>query len=354
MSTIKDYRRCASSGLELSVIGLGCWSFGGGQYWGNQDQKDVDQVVHAAIDCGINYFDTAEAYNDGRSETSLGLALRGGKREDVIIGSKITPANCYPGQIEKHCEDSLRRLQTDYLDIYMLHWPINPRALLHYTSEAGVSANPPTAALTFETLCQLQKSGKIRQIGISNFSRSRMQADIPDSLSVAVNQLPYNLLCRAIEFDTLPWCAQQGIGIIGYMTLLQGILAGAYPTLRDIPEMRRRTRHFAAAGNALCRHGESGFEEATQEAIAAIDAIARDTGLSMAELSTRWAVANPGITCALVGARNIEQLMANVKAVREPLDVAVVERLNEVSNRLKLQMGNHFDYYESAPNDRTL
>ncbi len=354
MNTVKAYRRCASSGLELSVIGLGCWSFGGGTYWGEQDQKDVDEVVHAAVDCGINYFDTAEAYNDGRSETALGLAIKGLRRDKLVIGSKITPANCYPGQIEKHCEDSLRRLQTDYLDVYMLHWPIHPQALLHYTSDATVTAHPPSTAETFAILAKLQQSGKVRHVGISNFSRHRMRADIPSSLHVAINQLPYNLLCRAIEFDTLPFCAESGVGIIGYMTLLQGILAGGYRSLADIPEVRRRTRHFAASGNPQCRHGESGFEPDTQVAIDAIRAIAADAGVAMAELSTRWAVANPAISCALIGARNRGQLMANVDAVREPLDRSLVDCLNKATDRLKQQMGNHFDYYESAANDRTL
>ncbi len=354
MNTISEYRPCGSSGLRLSVIGLGCWSFGGGQYWGQQDQKDVDDVVRAAVECGINYFDTAEAYNEGRSESSLGVALQGLRREDVVLGSKITPANCYPGLLEKHCDESLQRLQTDYLDVYMLHWPIHAHSIKHFSQDPKVISNPPDVQQTFEILSRLKQSGKVRHIGISNFSRNRINVDIPASVSVAVDQLPYNLLCRAIEFDTMPCCAAKGIGIIGYMTLLQGILAGAYPKLADVPQWRRRSRHFNSAGSTLCRHGEGGFEEATAATLADIREIAARAGLSMAELSTRWAVANRNISCSLIGARNIEQLLSNVKAVQAPLDASFVEQLNGVTDALKQQMGNHFDLYESAENDRTL
>jgi myo-inositol catabolism protein IolS len=348
------HRKCGSSDLSLSLLGLGCWSFGGGQYWGNQDQKDVNEVVHAAVEQGINYFDTAEAYNEGRSETSLGIALQSLRREDVIVGSKITPVNCYPGTLEKHCEDSLRRLQTDYIDLYMLHWPIHPHSIRHFTKDAEVISSPPDIQQTFEILSELKRCGKIRHIGISNFSSNRMKKDIPSAVQVAANQLPLNLLCRGIEFDTLLACKDNGIGIIGYMTLLQGILAGKYPTLADVPQWQRRTRHFNSTRTPLCRHGESGFEPETETAINAIRKIASEIGMPMAELATRWAISNPNMTCALVGARNLGQLSANVNATKGSIDQQVIKQLNDITELLKTRMGNHFDYYESAENDRTL
>ncbi|GHU07858.1 hypothetical protein FACS1894158_16620 [Betaproteobacteria bacterium] len=173
-----EYKKLGASDLSLSVIGLGCWSFGGGDYWGEQSQNDVNEVVRSAVDSGINYFDTAEAYNEGRSESSLGLAIQGLDREKIVVGTKITPANCYPGLIEKHCEDSLKRLQTDYIDLYMIHWPIHPHSIKHFTNDPAVIANPPDIACTFETLLKLQESGKIRHIGISNFSRNRMNNSV--------------------------------------------------------------------------------------------------------------------------------------------------------------------------------
>lgn len=354
MSGTLQYRQCGSSELKLSVLGLGCWAFGGGDYWGKQDQSDVNDVVHAAVDCGINYFDTAEAYNEGRSESSLGIALQGVPRDQVIIGSKVAPANCYPGTLEAHCEASLRRLATDYLDLYMIHWPIHAQSIRHFTKDAGVIANPPRIGEAFEALARLQQSGKIRHIGISNFSSGRMQEDIPPGISVAANQLPYSLLCRAVEFDAMPSCAEKGIGIIGYMTLLQGILAGKYPALADVPEWQRRTRHFAASGSPLCRHGEAGFEAETAAALAAIRAMASEHRLSMSELSIRWAVENPNVSCALVGARNRAQLASNVHALDIAVDQAMIDELNRLTDPLKAQMGNHLDLYESTANDRTL
>ena len=181
-----------------------------------------------------------------------------------------------------------------------------------------------------------------------------MKNDIPSSVNVVANQLPFNLLCRGIEFDTLPACKDNGIGIIGYMTLLQGILAGKYSTLADVPQWQRRTRHFNSTRTPLCRHGENGFEPETETAINAIRKIASEIGMPMAELATRWAISNPNMTCALVGARNLGQLSANVKASRGSIDQQVIDQLNAVTEPLKTRMGNHFDYYESADNDRTL
>jgi aryl-alcohol dehydrogenase-like predicted oxidoreductase len=354
MNEKMECRKSGKSDLSLSVIGLGCWTFGGGDYWGKQDQKDVNEVVAAAVDYGINYFDTAEAYNEGRSESSLGLALQGISREKVLIGSKIAPANCYPGTLERHCEDSLRRLQTEYIDLYMIHWPIHPHSIKHFTKDDQVISNPPEIQKTFEILAELQSSGKIRNIGISNFSRNRIRNDLPSSVAVAANQLPYNLLCRAIEFETMPACAENGIGIIGYMTLLQGILSGKYAKLANVPEWQRRTRHFDSAGTALCRHGENGFEHDTETAINAIRTIASEIGMSMSELATRWAISNRHVTCALVGARNLDQLSQNVSAAKGSLDSLVIQKLNAVTEPLKQKMGNHFDYYESVANDRTV
>lgn len=354
MTVDMAYRPCGAFDLKLSVLGLGCWAFGGGQYWGKQEQSDVNDVVHAAVDCGVNYFDTAEAYNEGRSETALGIALQGLRRDRLFIGSKVTPANCYPGVLEAHCEASLRRLNTDYIDLYMLHWPIHPHSIRHFTNDADIFANPPAIDRTLDILAALRESGKIRHVGISNFSSRRMHEDIQPSLTVAANQLPYNLLCRAVEFDTLSACKEKGIGVITYMTLLQGILAGKYPTLTEVPEWQRRTRHFAAAGSPLCRHGEGGFEAETEKVVMEIRAIAADIGMTMTELAIRWAVDNPAVSCALVGARNRSQLQANVGALGVDINVTLIERLNALTEPLKQQMGNHLDLYESVENDRTL
>jgi aryl-alcohol dehydrogenase-like predicted oxidoreductase len=347
-----ERRVCKNAGLELSVLGAGCWAFGGGEYWGNQDQNDVNNIVHASVDLGINYFDTAEAYNDGRSESSLGEALSGIPRDRFYIGTKINPSNCYKETLIQHCENSLKRLRTDHIDIYMIHWPIHHHSIKHFTKDPFILDNPPDTDEVVLTLQKLKKHGKIRTFGVSNFSRTRLQNFPLDE--VAANQLPYNLLCRAIEYDAISICEENGIGIIGYMALMQGILADIYPFFEDIPVWQRRTRHFSSKTTKESRHGEEGAEEETSSALKSIRRICADTGISMSEIAIKWILRNPAITCTLVGSRSIGELEENVKAASGPLKNDIMTELNSVTQPLMEKLGNHFDYYESAENDRTL
>ena len=346
-----EKRVCENSGTEMSVLGTGCWAFGGGEYWGEQNQKDVNEVVHASIDLGINYFDTAEAYNEGRSESSLGEAIKGVSRDKILIGTKVSPSNCYKETLIEHCNASLKRLQTDYIDLYMIHWPIHPHSIRHFTEDTQIIENPPKIEEAWEAMQILKKQGKIRYPGVSNFSYNRLK-DLPLN-EIAVNELPYNLLCRAIEFDALPLTEQNGIGVIGYMALLQGILADIYPSLMEVPVWQRRTRHFNSSATKECRHGEEGAEEETNAALEAIRRICKETGFSMADISVKWILENSAITCTLVGSRNSKELEANVKAVSESLPGEIKEELDKVTRPVMEKLGNHFDYYESAQNDRT-
>ena len=345
-------RICKTANIELSILGTGCWAFGGGDYWGDQNQKDVANVVHASVDLGINYFDTAEVYNEGRSESSLGEAIKGIARDNIIIGTKVNPSNCYKDTLIEHCEASLNRLQTDYVDLYMIHWPIHPHSIKHFTNDAKIVNNPPLVEEAFEAMGMLKQQGKIREFGVSNFSRNRMK-DLPIG-KVAVNELPYNLLCRAIEYDVLPFCQENGIGVIGYFALLQGILAGKFPTLNEVPDWRKRTRHFNSESSRECRHGEAGAESETNTSLEAIRKLSEKSGLTMSELAVKWILANPAITCSLVGSRNIQQLENNVKAIEGTLDKSLKDELDSISFPVMEKLGNHFDYYESAENDRTL
>jgi len=347
-----ETRQCGRSDLELSVLGAGCWAFGGGEYWGDQNQKDVDEVVNRSLDLGINYFDTAEVYNKGASEKSLGLALQS-RRDEAVIGSKISPSNCYPDVLRKHCDASLRRLRTDRIDLYMVHWPIHPHSIRHFTEDEAVINNPPSVDDAFAALMDLRDGGKVRYVGVSNFGVIRLaeaQDLYPD---IVVNELPYSLLTRAIELEIMPHCRETGVGIIGYMTLLQGLLADIYPTLDDVPKWQGRTRHFDCKRCDLTRHGEDGAEDETNRALADIRAICHECGLTMPEIAVKWAIANHAITCALVGARNVTELEANVKAVAEPLPNEVVVQLNKVTDAVTKKLGRSFDYYESAANNRT-
>jgi myo-inositol catabolism protein IolS len=347
-----EKRICKNSGLELSVLGTGCWAFGGGEYWGDQNQNDVNNVVHASVNMGINYFDTAEAYNEGRSESSLGEAIIGIPRDWLLIGTKVSPSNCYKETLIEHCEASLKRLQTDYIDLYMVHWPLHPHSIRHFTKDILIIENPPEIIEAIETLQVLKQQGKIRNFGVSNFSRNRLK-NLPLE-EIAVNELPYNLLCRAVEYDTLPLCEEKGIGVIGYMALLQGILADIYPSLDNVPVWQRRTRHFNCKSTKECRHGEEGAEEETDIALKNIRRICKETGFPMSELAINWILENSAITCTLVGSRNIKELEANVKAVNSPLSKEIKIELDRITLPVRERLGNHFDYYESAENDRTL
>ena len=347
------YRQCPAADLQLSSLGLGCWEFGGGEYWGDTDQASANAIVSCAVEHGINYFDTAEAYNDGRSERALGLAIRGLPRERLIIGTKVSPNHCYPETLVDHCHASLQRLGTDYIDLYMVHWPINRVSLGHFTGDASVAPHLPCVEDMCATLNRLKQEGKIRRIGVSNFGIGPLQQMIDLGCGVAVNELPYGLLTRAIELEVLPACRKAGIGVIGYMPLLQGLLADIYPTLDDVPPWQRRTRHFNAAFPNGSRHGGAGIEAETAQAIADIRKIARDCGLTMPVLALKWAMVNPDVTCILTGTRKPRELEENVQSVNDPLPEDIIGRLNTVTLPVLQALGPSFDYYEHPDNDRT-
>jgi myo-inositol catabolism protein IolS len=348
-----ERRRCGQAGLTLSVLGLGCWSFGGGEYWGECRQQDVDAVVRRSVELGINYFDTAEAYNAGRSEEALGHALKGVPRAQVVIGTKVSPSNCYARVLPDHCEASLRRLGLDFIDLYMIHWPIHPYSVRHFTSNERVVEHPPTVEEAFTALARLREAGKIRYLGVSNFGPARLEQALTLCPDLAVNEPPYSLLARAVEVESVPHCRARGLGVIAYMILLQGLLADAYSTLDDVPLYQRRTRHFDARRSALARHGEAGAEAETNVALAAIRQIAQECGMTMVELATKWALAAAGITCCLVGTRSVRRLEENVRAATEALPPEIVDRLNTVTQPVLDKLGPSFDYYESVAHDRT-
>lgn len=344
-------RRLGRSELSLSILGMGCWQYGGGKYWGEQSQQDVDEVVHAALDLGINYFDTAEVYNDGESERSLGIALKG-RRSQAIIGSKISTSNTTPDVLKAHCEASLRRLQTDYIDLYMLHWPMNPLAVKHFTGNAELIDNPPDIGEVMQALQQLQQEGKIRSIGISNHGVRQMKQVQATGVPFAANELAYNLLSRAIEQSILPYCQASGIGVIGYMPLQQGLLSGKYRSLDEIRPMQARSRHFHHSRGEGTRHGEEGAEAEIVEALRQIGGTAEELGVTMTVLSLAWAMANEGIASTIVGSRNVQQLEVNASAARLSLTAEVIGRLNAATQPVLDKLGNNPDYYENRNNSR--
>ena len=311
-----EKRTVGKSGIEISVMGIGGWSYGGGDYWGPQAQEDVDAVAHAALDNGINFFDTAEGYNEGRSEEAVGRALKG-RRDEAVIATKISPNNTEPTVLREHCEASLRRLQTDYIDIYIVHWPITE----HSVEDA------------FATLTALKEEGKIRSIGVSNFGVAQLSEALATGVQLDVNQLCYNLLSRGIELEILPLCQQHEMGILGYMPLLQGLLTGMYKTAEELPAVHSRFRHFRG-DREMAGHGEEGAEEEMFAAVEDIRKVAEAEEVPMSRLAIAWTIAKPGITCELVGTRNPSEMEENLHVASLSLSPETIAKLDEITTPL--------------------
>lgn len=341
-----------ASGIEISALGMGCWAYGGGSYWGNQAQQDVNEVVHLALDRGINYFDTAEVYNDGASEASLGIALKG-RRAEAVIGTKVSTANVRPQTLRRHCEESLKRLQTDYVDIYMLHWPINPKSIEHFSDDAALIADPPSVEEAFQTLKDLKKEGKIREIGISNHGVRQMEEVLGVCPEIAVNELPYNLISRAIESAILPFCVQHKIGVLGYMAYQQGILTGKYRDMSEVPPPQAHSRHFHfSRGGALSRHTEPGAEAEITELLRVIREVADTLGISMAAVSLSWAMRKAGISNTLVGSRDRKELLSNIEVAEFHLPDDAYAALNRASQPVLTLLGDNPDFYQNREESR--
>jgi len=301
--------------LNMSRIGIGCWAFGGGAYWGEQSQKDAEAVVRTAIDLGLNVFDTARMYNEGASEVSLGKALKGIRNEAFII-SKVSPAKAYYKTLKEECENSLRSLDTDYIDAYMIHWPVSSMSVRHFTDDPLIIGNPPQNEEAFGALSDLKQEGKIRHIGISNYGVRQMREALAVCPYIAINELPYNIISRAIETEIMPFCIEHGIAVISSMTLQQGILTGAYRTAADVPPHQAHSRHFKhERGKGTSRHGGDGAEEEVFDVVSCLREIADELNISMSQLSIAWVLSNPGISSALVGSRNERELVENIMAM---------------------------------------
>jgi aryl-alcohol dehydrogenase-like predicted oxidoreductase len=329
---------------------MGCWAYGGGAYWGEQSQRDVQVVVQAALDRGINFFDTAEMYNNGESETALGKAL-GSRRKEAVICSKISPSNA--AKVREHLTASLRRLGTDYLDVYMLHWPINPLSLRHFTQDSETLAHPPTIEAAYRQLEELKKEGLIRCIGMSNFGVRQMAEVIAAGVSVDVNEMPYNIVSRAIEGEVVPFCIKNDIALVASMGLQQGLLTGIYHSPEDVPPNQAHSRHFnQSRGKEASRHGEEGAEEEVFGVVAFLKELSAKTGYSPAALAIAWILNKPFIAAALVGSRNLAELTANIAAGDIRLDQAVMDSIDERSLPVLNRLGDSPDYYEHRTKSR--
>lgn len=253
----------------------------------------------------------------------------------------------------EHCDASLKRLRMDYVDCYMLHWPLNPVSLKHFTSDPALLADPPTAEETFSGLEELKKQGKIRSIGVSNFGRKQLEEALKTGVQIDVNEITYNLLSRAIEKDILPFCIENGISVVGSMALQQGLLAGIYKTPESVPAAQAHSRHFSAArGGNQSAHTGPGAEKEVFDAISAIQKIAQEQQLHIAQLAIAWVLEKQGVAATLVGSRNLSELESNIRAAGVTLSADVVSELDRVSRPVLEALGYNADYYEDEQNSR--
>ncbi|MBA3945500.1 MAG: aldo/keto reductase [Herpetosiphonaceae bacterium] len=323
-----EYRKLSTTDIDVSVVALGCWAFAGDATWGPQDEDAALATVHAALDAGVNFFDTAEAYGAGSSELLLGKALAG-RRGEAVIASKVSGDHLAPAELRQACERSLRQLNTDYLDLYQIHWANREIPL----------------AETYGALEELRSEGKVRAFGVCNFG----VGDLTDLFAVgacATNQLPYSLLWRAIEYEIRQKCIDHGIGILCYSPLMQGLLAGKFATADEVPEGRARTRHFSK-DRAQAVHGEPGCEQETFGALEQIRRISGQIEVPMAQVTLAWLAQQPGVTSILAGARSPDQILDNVQAAKVTLPLAVVAELSAATEQVKWKLGPNPDMWRA-------
>lgn len=320
------YRQLGNTDMRVSVLALGCWAFGGGNVWGEQDDLESIKTVHAALDAGINFFDTAPAY--GRSEEILGKALKG-KREQAVIADKVSRQDQRRDDVLASCERSLNLLQTDYIDLLQIHWP---------------NHDVPFAE-TVDALLQLKQAGKVRAIGVCNHGKFDIDAYMQAGGEMISNQLPYSLLWRAIEFEVLPKCEKYQVGILPYSPLMQGLLTGKYRAPDDFPAGRARSKHFGSH-RATVRHGGPGCEALTFATIAKVQQISEEIGQPMAHVALAWLYQQSSVISVLTGARTVEQVRQNAESAGLTLSDDVMQRLHDVTDDLKHTLGPDPDIWQ--------
>jgi aryl-alcohol dehydrogenase-like predicted oxidoreductase len=282
-------RQLNSSGLEISTIGLGTWAIGGSM-WGPQNDGESIAAIHAAVDHGVNWIDTAPIYGSGHSETVVGHALRqlSGSRRPLVFtkfglgqDSASIHRSATRDQVLDECEASLRRLGVDTIDLYQLHWPV----------EQPVGETAGACRELFE-------AGKIRAIGVSNFSVAQLEEWRATGVPLHSLQAPFSVLRPAVGGDQLPWCERNGIGAIAYSPLLRGMLFGTWGRDKTFPADDTRSAHKDYSGPRFQRH---------LDALDELKALAAAGGLSCPQLCVGTILLNPGLTGCIVGARHARQ-----------------------------------------------
>jgi len=310
-----EYRPLADTGLQVSVVSLGCWPIAG---MTSLDVNEADSLatLHAAIDCGINSFDTAYCYGrDGESERLIARALAG-RRQQAVIATKAgihwgpdgkQCKDARPQTLQAHCEISLRRLNTDHIDLFYLHAP-DPNVPV--SESAGAIAD-------------LVRQGKVRAAGASNCTVAQLE-EFAAACPLSAVQPCYNMLQREIEADLLPWCRQRGVAVLPYWPLLKGLLAGKLQ--RD---------HVFLPGDGRAKYPMFQGEEwqRNQDLIDELRQIAAAADKTVSQLVLRWTLTQPGITSVLCGAKRAAQVRENAGAAGWELAPAHIEAVEAALQR---------------------
>lgn len=317
-----EYKVLGNSDLKLSPIGIGAWAIGGGGWafsWSDQDDQVSIRSIHAALDAGMNWIDTAAVYGLGHSEEVVAEAIKTYPGSKPYVFTKCERAWTSDRQIIKvlkresilrECEESLRRLQVDTIDLYQIHWPEPDEDI-----EEGWGA-----------LAELQRQGKVRWIGVSNFNASQMKR-VAAIAPITSLQPPYSMIRREVETETLPYTHANGIGVIAYSPMGSGMLTGSMTRERvsSLPSDDWRTRSAFFQEPLLSRNLKIA-EKVTE--------IAARLGRSPGEVAIGWVLKNPAVTAAIVGIRSPEQVAGIAGALEYRLDSDSAEELDTFLNAL--------------------
>jgi aryl-alcohol dehydrogenase-like predicted oxidoreductase len=313
-----SFRTLGRTGMQVSPLCLGTMMFGA---WGNPDHDDSIRIIHRALDAGINFLDTADVYSAGESEEIVGKALAGGRREHVILATKFHgPMGGDPNQrgssrrwIVQEVENSLRRLRTDWIDLYQMHRP---------NEDTDIDE-------TLGALSDLQRQGKIRAFGSSTFPAYRIVeaqwvAQRRGRERFVTEQPPYSLLVRGIEADVLPVTEQYGMGVIPWSPLAGGWLSGRYRKGQDVPDSTRAQRIPGRYDLSLPEN------QAKLEAADALAVLAEENGLTLIQMAIAFVIAHPAVTAAIIGPRTMEQLESQLGADEVVLSDELLDRIDEI------------------------
>ena len=316
-----DYRTLGRSGVSVSQLCLGAMMFGPA---GNSDHDDAIRIIHRALDAGINFIDTADAYSGGESEQIVGKALTGGRRENVVLATKVGMAfGKDPNQrgtsrrwIAEAVEGSLRRLQTDWIDLYQVHVP-DPRTDIDET---------------LAVLSDLVHAGKIRMFGASKAAPSEIveaqwTAERRGRERFRTEQPPYSLLTRAIEYDVLPTCLRYGVGVLTYSPLAGGWLSGRYRKGQEIsgPGSAARAQRFPGVYDSA-----NPANAAKLDAADSLGALADEAGMTLIQLAIAFVTRHPAVTSAIIGPRTMEHLESYLAADGVDLSSDLLDRIDEI------------------------